>query len=156
MVDSQSSPHNLFRQYSALSPFKQSAQKSDNSFATARSLGTLRAGSSPVKFRLQGSLNKRDRDDYVKLELAPGAAFSSITNLIAIKGGGIRVTSYLQFPGSSPQKVNSSTFAAGRRTQVTNAPFSNTFGVSVQLFVQVRSLKPSKDIFYNSGITFNL
>ncbi len=155
MIASQSLSHHLSGQRSDLSLLSQSTQKLNNTFATAKSLGVLRASSSPVTFKLKGSLTKSDRNDFVKLEIAPGAAFSSITNSINIQGGGVNVTSYFQIPGSSPQKVNTSKFTPGKKSQVTNSPFSNSFGISVQLFVQVRSVSPSKDIFYNSRITFS-
>jgi len=154
MIASQSLSNNLTEQRSNLSSVTQSAQQLNNTFATAKSLGVLRSSSSPVTFKLKGSLTKSDRNDFVKLEIAPGASFSSITNLINIRGGDVKVTSYLQFPGSSPRKVNTSQFTPGKKSQVTNSPFSNSFGISIQLFVQVRSTSPSKDIFYNSGITF--
>jgi hypothetical protein len=147
MIASQSLSNNLPGQRSDLSFVRQATRQLNSTFATAKSLGVLRASSSPVTFKLKGGLTKSDRNDFVQLEIAPGASFSSITNLI-------NVTSYFQIPGSSPQKVNTSKFTSGKKSQVTNSPFSNSFGISVQLFVQVRSVSPSKDIFYNSRITF--
>jgi len=154
MIASQSLSNNLPGQRSDLSFVRQATRQLNSTFATAKSLGVLRASSSPVTFKLKGGLTKSDRNDFVQLEIAPGASFSSITNLINVKGGDVKVTSYFQIPGSSPQKVNTSKFTSGKKSQVTNSPFSNSFGISVQLFVQVRSVSPSKDIFYNSRITF--
>jgi hypothetical protein len=140
----------------SLGSFSRVAQKNDNTFASAKRLGTLRASSSPVTLKFNGQLDRKDRDDFVKLEIAPGATFASTKTQINFKDGNLRVTSYLALPNSAPQKVSEFQYRPGKNVQLVNSPVSNPFGLPIQIFVQIRTLKPSKDIFYNASLTFSL
>lgn len=142
------------RRLSSYKLLKPSSQNPDDTFAGATSLGTLRASSSPVTFRFRNKLSKSDRNDYVKLEIASGAAFSSITSQAKITGGKVKATSYFELPGSTPRRATAFNYAPGTNSQVSNSPFSNVFGRSVILYLQVSSLSPSKNISYNFKITF--
>ena len=143
-----------FRHFSSYRSLGRASQNSDDTFAAAKSIGTLKASSSPVTFNYKSSLSKTDRSDFVKLQIAPGATFSSITNLSKTTGGKIRVTTFFELPGSSPQQATTSKFAPGTKSSTSNTPFSNTFGLSILLYVQVSTLTPSKPVSYDFKITF--
>lgn len=147
--------NNTFRQLSSLSSISRASQNSDDSFGTAKSLGSLRASSSPVSFSFKGRLSKSDRDDFLKLEIAPGAAFASISNKVTIKGGNTRLAIFFEFPGSAPQQASSLRYRPGSTTQVSNTPFANTVGIPLQLYLQVRSLNARKNTSYNFKLTFS-
>lgn len=138
-----------------LSSLTRASQNSDDTFATAKSLGSLSASSSPVSFSFRGQLGKTDRDDFLKLEILPGAAFSSIAPSVTIRGSNVRLLTSFEFPGASPQPAASLGFRVGRSSQVLASPFANTFGVPLQIYLQVRRVNPNKRVSYRFNVTFN-
>ena len=146
--------NNDFRQLSSYQSLSRASQNSDDKFATAKSIGTLKASSAPTTFKFKSSLDKKDRNDFVKLVIAPGAAFSSTTNSSKTTGGKIRVTGFFELPGSSPRQITTFKFAPGTKSLTSDTPFSNTFGLSILLYLQVSTLTPSKPVSYDFKITF--
>jgi hypothetical protein len=131
------------------------SQNSDDTFATAKSLGSLSASSSPVSFNFRGQLSRTDRDDFLKLQILPGAAFSSIAPTVTIRGAGVRLLTAFEFPGGTPQPAASLRFRVGRSSEVISSPFANTFGVPLQIYLQIRRVNPTKRVSYNFNVTFN-
>lgn len=141
------------RQASSWGEFRAFNQR-DNSFNTAKSIGTLRASSSPVQFGFKGGLNKRDRVDFFKLTIAPGAAFTSTRNQSNLRGGNVQITTYVEIAGGPRQRVDVSRFSPGKTSEEFNSPFSNSVGLSIQLVFEVRTLSPARKINYQSTLTF--
>lgn len=126
---------------------------SDNSFATARRIGILRSSSRPITLSYRGTLNRQDRVDFIRLDIAPGARFSGSNEAGFVRGGRIRTTNYVQIPGQPRQRVLTVNYQPGPFREQSNAPFANNFGVTIRLYVEIRSLGRSA-VSYQSRATY--
>jgi hypothetical protein len=145
-----SSQSSLFISSSA--PFPMSFTR-DNSFNTAKFVGTLRASSVPTTLRVNGKLNRNDRVDFFRIDVAPGATFSTQIDSGTIRGGRIRSTSYVQVPGQSLTKVQTEVYRPGFYSRETNVPFVNNLGFTLRIYTEVRNLT-NKTVRYNSQSLF--
>lgn len=132
----------------------QSLGTRDNSFNTAKFLGTLRASSSPVRLKLSGKLDRNDRVDFFRIDLAPGASFSSQIDRSTVQGGSVRVIVYFIVPGQSPTRVQTQNYRPGSYVEEFNTPFTNNLGFTLQIYNEVRSLSKNKIIKYRSQSLF--
>lgn len=73
----------------------------DNSFATARNLGTFFAA--PASTRASGSIGRSDRKDVIKFTFAPGFSTSSSSGRLIIRGGSLTFSVYVGVEGERPQ-----------------------------------------------------
>jgi hypothetical protein len=96
--------NNAFQSATNLRSFTRS--RSDNTFKGAKLGGVIRASSSPLTLSIQGSVNKKsDPVDIYKFMVQPGARYPSNTYTRTIKGKGLVVTSYLQHPVLTGNKI---------------------------------------------------
>lgn len=146
---------NQFRQLSSPRLLSRASQNDDDTLAGAKSLGSLGQSSSAVSFNFKGTLNRTDRDDFSKLVVLPGAAFSSLAYQVTVRGANIRLITSLEIPGSPPQQTSAFRFKTGTNSQQINTPFANTFGIPLQIYLQVRRVNPTKRVSYNFNVTFN-
>lgn len=131
--------------------------KSDNTFETAKLIGTLGSSSDPATFKYKNKLDKNDRIDFFRVDLSAGSSFSSTRNLINVKGGNVNVTTFLVLPGAPRQQVDVSNFGSGSNSEESTTPFSNVFGATAQLYfkIRIRRLPKVKKIDYSVDLTFN-
>jgi hypothetical protein len=148
-------PTNQFRQLSSPRLLTRASQNADDTFAGAKSLGSLGPGSSAVSFNARGTLSRTDRDDFLKLQILPGAAYSSIANTVTIRGANVRLITSVEIPGAPPQQASAVRLKVGTDSTVANVPFANTFGIPIQIYLQVRRISPNKRVSYNFKVTFN-
>jgi len=127
----------------------------DDSFATAKFLGTLRASSSPIQLKYKGKLNKNDTVDFFRLDIAPGAAFATLTGFGNVRGGRLQVNSFVGVGGAAPIKSLSLVYNPGPYTESSSTPFVNNLSSKIQLYIEVRSLSNSKKIVYKATSFFN-
>lgn len=102
------------------------ADRSNNSFATATDLGVYQGGS--FTFRSSGTLSKSDPVDYFKFRVIQGASWSKAVDVLKVRSGGLRYTSYADF-GSGITKTAQTQFAKGNYRQSyqgTTIPFTFT------------------------------
>lgn len=125
----------------------------DNSFNTAKFIGTLRASSVPTTLRINGKLDRNDQVDFFRIDVAPGARFSAQIDSGTIRGGRIRSTSYVQVPGQSLKKFQTEVYRPGSYSRETNVPFVNNLGFTLRIYTEVRNLT-NKTVRYNSRSLF--
>lgn len=105
-----------------------SANRSNNSFATATNLGLYRGGSGTV--RASGSLSKSDPVDYFKFQVAQGASWSSGLDSLKVRSGGVRVTLFVD-SGSGLTRLSQTRYPKGsypsQSEGFSNYPATTTF-----------------------------
>jgi hypothetical protein len=146
-------PSQLDQYRSFAAPVGRSGRASDNSFATARRIGVLRASRTPTTLSYRGQLTSQDRVDFIRLDIAPGARFSGSREIGRVRGGRLRTTNYVEIPGQPRQKVLTVTYKPRPFREQSSSPFANNFGVTVRLYVEIRSLSRSP-VSYQSKATY--
>jgi hypothetical protein len=148
-----------FRQSSSFpltSPLSLKATRvADDSFATAKRIGTLRASSTPVTLNFRGNVNRTDRVDFLRLDIAPGAAFSTAQQTSQIRGGNIRIITYLELPGQARQKLLTVKYQPGSYSNSNSlgSPVANNFGGTARVYFEIRNLGQTK-VTYQTTSTF--
>jgi hypothetical protein len=101
-------------------------------------------------------LDQTNRTTFLRLDLAPGASFASVQQTSTIRGGSIRIISYLQLPGQARQKVLNMKYQPGTYSNAngSSSPVSNTFGGTARIYFEVRNLT-AKRVSYQTTATFN-
>lgn len=143
-----------FQKISSSFSLGKSLKASDNSFATANFLGTIRPGRLPVRFRASGTLNRNDRVDFFRYDFAPGASINNQVETGSLKGGRIKAISYVAVPGQAPRQFQALTYAPGRLREKYDTPVTNNFGTTIQIYIAVRSLNRNARIGYSYTVTF--
>ncbi|MFM7426358.1 MAG: hypothetical protein ACKO7W_15415 [Elainella sp.] len=113
----------------------------------------MRSSRTPVILSYRGQLNSQDRVDFIRLDIAPGASFSGSAETGRIQGGRVRTTNYVQIPGQPRQKVLTVNYRPGPFRERSNALFANTFGFTIRLYVEIRSLDRAP-VSYRSKATY--
>lgn len=93
-------PHSIARSTAPLElPRLRNASNQDNSFATARDLGSFSRPSSQFIIRARGSIGRSDRSDYAKFTLRPGFKASNAFGPLIVRGGSLRFSIFIEFEG---------------------------------------------------------
>ncbi len=137
----------------AVLPTSQGTRDRDDFLSSAKLIGTLRANSTPATLRIRGKLDRNDRVDYFRIDVAPGAAFSTQIDSGTIRGGRIRATSYVEVPGQPLQKSQTVIYRPGSYSQETSVPFVNNLGFTLRIYTEVRNLS-NRAVRYNSQSLF--
>lgn len=155
MADYQASFNNRLRELSNSRSL--ASNQSDNTIGAAKLIGTFNRSSTPTTLQYRDKVGKSDRIDFLRIDLAPTAGFSSTRNLIKIKGGNINITTSIGLPGAPLQTVDVSNFGSGSNVIESNTPFSNVFGTTTQLFFRIQLARPrsAKKVSYRIKLTFN-
>lgn len=151
-------PQSSFSQFfseSSTVPVPQSFPRTaNNSFNTAKRIGILRASSSSTKVKFKGKLNAQDPVDFFRLDIAPGATFSTQIDSGKLQGGKVRVINYVAFSGQTPFKAQTQVYNPGSFSKEYNDRFANNTGSPIQIYYEVRSLSKTKSISYNATSLF--
>lgn len=84
----------------------------DNSFKTARNIGTLFPSRFAQAVRASGSIGKSDRSDYYKVLLQPGFSSSIASGQLTVRGGALRYSIFADI-GAGIQSVFRQRVTAG-------------------------------------------
>lgn len=76
----------------------------DNSFATARDLGTFTRLSTRTSIRASGVIGRSDRRDVIKFTFAPGLSASGSSGRLIVRGGTLTYSLYGSVDGGRPQR----------------------------------------------------
>jgi hypothetical protein len=123
---------------------------SDDTFATARNLGTYTGG--PLNIRRRGSLSRQDRTDIFSLTVPNGVTLPAATFRFNIQQGRVRYTLLGSVPSFGiPPQANFTQVLRGRG-QINSESVANTFGAPVVVYFQFQRLgrKPTR---YNFRVT---
>ncbi len=131
-----------------------SLRDSNSSFNTAKFLGRIKANASSGRVRFSGILDRSDQVDFFRVDVAPGASFSTATTSGKVKGGRIRINSYYSPPGQSPIKYLSVVFRPGSYSQEASVPLFNNFDSTIQVYAEVQSLSRNRTIRYSAQSLF--
>lgn len=147
---------NPFRAVEILQPVARSLSKSDDTFATARKIGTLRASSTPTTIRALGTLSPFDRVDVYKFTVSPGANFSSYTDLFQVSANRVKASAYVQHPDLTDDNIQfiGSRVLKGTTSLVTNRSTNNDSFDPLTLYVKV-TLLGNGTTKYNFKTTYN-
>ncbi len=139
---------------SSASSLSRSLRASNNSFDTAKFLGKIRPNASSARIRFSGTLDRNDPVDFFRVDVAPGASFSTANVSGTINGGRIRIKSYYALPGKSPTQYLSVVFRPGSYSEDARLPLFNNFDSTIQVYAEVRSLSRDKTIKYSARSLF--
>jgi hypothetical protein len=126
----------------------------DNTFATAKDL-SISIGDTTRTVTGRGRLGKADPIDIVKFTLLPGGSIRSIQGSLSTRGGGLRVTGFLENPLTgqilsltAPQRFKPGT--TNSREQFVGQ--SNPFPGPVNLYI--RFDRPTQNLRYRFNINY--
>lgn len=126
------------------------SSSSDDTFATARSLGTYTGGR--LNLRRRDTLSRQDRIDIFSLTVPSGVTLPAATFRFSVQKGRVRYTLLGSIPSFGiPPQANFSQVLKGQGQIGTNS-VSNTFGAPVVVYFQFERLgrKPTR---YNFRVT---
>jgi hypothetical protein len=109
----------------------------DNTFATAKNLGSILPNATSVSFRASGTVGKSDNVDLYKFTVPPGVNLPSGSNNYSLRGGSALLSSYGEVSGT---KELASKFRLQRgSTSVTSSLVNPTqFPITVYLKLESR------------------
>lgn len=137
--------------------FSQGFSKADDTFAAAKSIGTLRASSAPVTLRAKGKLGVSDRVDFYKFTISPGTNFPSYTDRFKVSGGRLKAAVYVQHPiltGGEIQLIGSKIYQ-GQSSAVNRQPTNNDSFAPITIYVKA-TLVGKATTQYDFKTTYNL
>jgi hypothetical protein len=156
MLEFRSIPSSSLRSSTSSNWFTKSLSNSDNSFETAKLVGTLRASSSPINIRAKGVVGQSDRVDVFKFKVLPGANFPSYTDVSTVSGGKLKVAIYWQHPDFTDGQirfVGSRTLTGSSSLFDDNNPTSNTSFDPITAYIRVSTT--NKNVKYEIKTTYN-
>ncbi|MBD2089852.1 hypothetical protein H6F67_08295 [Microcoleus sp. FACHB-1515] len=117
----------------------------DNSFATARDLGTFTSFSTQTSIRASGVIGRSDRKDVIKFTLAPGVSASSSSGRLIVRGGTLTYSLYGSVDGGRPQQQFT------RRLPPGTYPFPSTSFDALPFSVTAYAVfdRPTGNVRYN-------
>lgn len=130
----------------------------DNTFATAKNIGTLRPGRTRT-IQASGAISRYDRIDIIKFTLAPRASFDSGVGTFSLRGGPIRANIYYQTPLINNNRVTAvysspSVIRAGRERDLFDESDAISNPTSSPLTFYIKLFRPTRRAAYNFKATF--
>lgn len=117
------------------------ALDSDNSLKDAKFLGIVKPSSSSTTFQYQSSVGGGDKVDYLRLDIAPGASVSEQVDIVRIKGGTIKATTFVLVPGQSLQKIATFKYEPGKTVEKEEVNLVNPFSEPIEFYLKISAGK---------------